>query len=321
MMQKIQLWGNFLRIWNLAILALMLVLFYQYIIVPNHLNKLYTKLLPLTGFDFALFVLSVVLVAAAGNIINDYYDFDLDSEYKPHRALPQGLISFNSAFYLHAAFALTGIGIGFYLGYGYGVSQAGYVYILATILLYLYAAYLKKIAFVGNLIVALLTTMPLLLLFLFEVKFLGTVQFEFTPRVSGVLRNAVIFYAGFAFLTNLAREIVKDIEDKAGDEQHGVKTIAVLYGENMAKVFATMVLLIMVAALSYFMKGFWDMNAMKEFFYLLALIVMPTLIAIALLFMANTEKQLALVSGLIKAIMLFGILSMVAFYYFNLPAA
>lgn len=321
MMQKIRLWASFFRVWNLAILALMLVLFYQYIIVPNHINQLYTKLLPLTNFDFALFVLSVVLVAAAGNIINDYYDFDLDSEYKPHRALPQGLVSLNTAFYLHAAFAIVGICMGFYLGYGYGVSQAGYVYILATLLLYLYAAHFKKIVFVGNLVVALLTTMPLLLLFLFELKFLGTVQFEFTPRVSGVLRNAVIFYAGFAFLTNLAREIVKDVEDKAGDEQHGVKTIAVLYSENMAKVFAAMVLLIMVAALSYFMKGFWDMNAMKEFFYLLALIVIPTLIAIALLFMANTEKQLAIVSGLIKAIMLFGILSMVAFYYFNLPAA
>lgn len=321
MLQKIRLWASFFRIWNLTILALMLLLFYHYVIVPNHLNQLYTKLLPLTNFDFALFVISIVLVAAAGNIINDYYDFDLDGEYKPHRALPQGLISLNTAFYLHAAFAISGIAIGFYLGYGYGISQAGYVYILAGLLLYLYAAYLKKIVFVGNLVVALLTTMPLLLLFLFEVKFLGTVQFEFTPRVSGVLRNAVIFYAGFAFLTNLAREIVKDIEDKSGDEQHGIKTIAVLYGENIAKVFAAMVMLIMVAALCYFMKGFWDMNAMKEFFYLLALVIMPTFVCIALLFMAKSQKQFALVSGLIKVIMLFGILSMVAFYYFNLPAA
>lgn len=321
MMQKIRLWASFFRVLNLAILALMLVLFYQYIIVPNHINQLYTKLLPLTNFDFALFVLSVVLVAAAGNIINDYYDFDLDSEYKPHRALPQGLVSLNTAFYLHAAFAIVGICMGFYLGYGYGVSQAGYVYILATLLLYLYAAYLKKIVFVGNLVVALLTTMPLLLLFLFELKFLGTVQFEFTPRVSGVLRNAVIFYAGFAFLTNLAREIVKDIEDKKGDEQHGIKTIAVQYGEMVAKLMAALVLLIMLAALCYFMKGFWDMNAMKEFFYLLALIVIPTGIVIALLFTANSEKQLALVSVLLKIIMLFGILSMVAFYYFNLPTA
>ncbi len=72
-----------IRVVNLIILALSLYLFYYFIIQVNHTNILQTHLVLFTPFDFALFVLSVVFVAAAGNIINDYCDFELDRRYKP----------------------------------------------------------------------------------------------------------------------------------------------------------------------------------------------------------------------------------------------
>ncbi|MCS6933910.1 MAG: geranylgeranylglycerol-phosphate geranylgeranyltransferase [Chitinophagales bacterium] len=317
MLKNIRLWLSLLRAVNLLFLALTLTFFYYCLIVPNHYHQLYTKLLPLTTIDFVLFVVSVMLVAAAGNIINDYYDFELDRAHKPHRALPQGLISLNTALLLHAVLAITGIGIAFYISYSYNYSPMEYVYMLAVLLLYAYASSLKKVAFAGNVLIALLTATPLWLLFLMEVKFLATIHFEFAPRILGLIRNAVIFYSGFAFLTNLARELVKDLQDEEGDKEFGINTLPVLYGTNTARWIAALILLTMLSGLGYFMKGFWDMRAMKEFFYLLTLVVVPTIGAIGLIFTAKNNAQWGIVSALLKFIMLAGIGSMPAFYYFG----
>ena len=305
------------RIANLLMIALSVSLFYYFLIVPNHEFQLGTKLLPFTTFDFVLFVFSLVLVAAAGNIINDYFDFELDKEYKPERPLPQAIFSLDTAMYMHAAFAFAGIGLGFYLGYGYNYTKVGYFYIITVLLLYVYSSYLKKMALVGNVVVAALTGFVFVLLMLFEVNFLNTIHFEFAERSVNILKQAVVFYAGFAFLTNLVREIVKDIEDREGDADYNIQTLAVLYGETFAKAIAVLVLLVMIGGLGYFMKGFWDMKAMKEFFYLLSLVVFPSLAVIVLLLLAKEKKQFALVNLLLKAIMLFGILSIPVFYYFN----
>lgn len=302
---------------NLAIIALGLCLFYFYLIVPNHTYQLGTRLLPFTTFDFVLFVLSVVSIAAAGNVINDYYDFEKDRQHKPSRVLPQGHLSLDIALYLHAALVMCGIGLGFYLGYAYNYIKIGYLYVIAALLLYLYPTYLKKIPLLGNIVVAGLSAFVFVLLMLFEINFLQTIKFDFSERILNMLHQALMFYAGFAFLTSLARELVKDIEDYEGDAAFNTTTLAVQYGVPFAKVVTTLVLLALLGALAYFMKGFWEMKVWKEFFYLLSLIVFPVIACIVLLLMAKTRQQFSLVSLLIKAIMLLGILSMPVFYHFN----
>lgn len=319
-MKTILAYFKIIRAFNLVIVALSLYLFYRFLIIPNHEFQLHTTLLPFTKTDFILFVLSVVCIAAAGNIINDYFDFELDKEYKPERPLAQGLISLNTAMYLHAVLAFAGIALGFYLGWGYNYTQIGYVYIIAALLLYVYSSYLKKMPLAGNVVVAALSTFVFVLLMMFEVNFLNTIHFDLAERVVNLLKQAVIFYGGFAFLVSLAREIVKDIEDKEGDAAFNINTLAVAYGETFAKAVSIMILLVMLSGIAYFMKGFWDMKVMKGFFYLLALIVFPTMVAIVLLLLAKERRQYALVSLLLKVIMLLGILSIPAFYYFNLSA-
>src|SRR5690606_6672677 len=169
-------------------------------------------LLPFTSLEFYLFIISVVFIAAAGNIINDYFDFEADKEFKPKRPLPQGALSLNAAMYLHIFFALTGITLGYYLGWAVGHTGIGHIYIVCALLLYLYSSFLKKIAFVGNILIASLTGFLFMLLLLFEVNFLRIISFDGTPYAFAILKWQVLFYGGFAFLANLAREIVKTIE-------------------------------------------------------------------------------------------------------------
>ena len=321
-MNSITSFLKLIRAVNLFIIALSVSLFYYLIIVPAHKFKLFTTLVPFTDFEFVLFVLSVVFIAAAGNIINDYLDFDLDKEFKPERPLPQGAFSLDTAMYLHAAFVLAGIALGFYLGYKANNYKIGYIYIICALMLYVYSAYLKKMPLAGNILVSALTGFVFVLLMLFEVNFLNTIYFEGSRYVLDMLLWQVKFYGGFAFFMNLSREIVKDIEDREGDAQHSVNTLAVQFGEPVAKIAVAIVLVLLLADLTFFMSGFITAGAVKEFIYLTTVVAIPVLVSIVLLFMAKERKQYSRISLLLKIIMLLGILSIPAFYLFNLqPAA
>ena len=316
-MKKVVAFFKLIRVSNLAVIALSLSFFYYLILVPAHKFKLFSTLLPFIHVDFVLFVLSVVFIAAAGNILNDYYDFAHDKEFKPDRPLAQGIFSLDAAMYIHAAFAFAGIGIGFYLGYQAGNFKVGYIYVICTLLLYIYSAYLKKIPLAGNLVVSALTGFVFVLLMLFEVTFLNTISFEGANYVLDMLLWQMKFYGGFAFLTTLAREIVKDIEDVEGDEQHGINTLPVQFGIAAAKIIVSVVLVALLAGMGFFMRGFLEANAIKEFSYLIIVVALPVVAVIIMLFMAKEQKQYARISILLKVIMLLGILSIPAFYFFN----
>jgi len=318
-MKSCLLFFRLIRALNLAVIALGLSLFYYLILVPAHKNKLFTTLLPLSDLEFVLFLIAVVCIAAAGNIINDYFDFELDKAYKPERALPQGLLSLDAAMYLHAALAFLGIGLGFYLGYRVSNSSLGYYFIIATLLLYVYSAYLKRVPLVGNLLIALLSGFVFVLLLLFEANFLRIISFDAGQYVLDMLLWQVKFYGGFAVMITLAREIVKDIEDREGDAVYKINTLAVQYGEGEAKTLAGVVMLLTLSGLLFFMHGLWNAGAMREFYYLLGLVVIPLLLATGLLFTATTSAHYHRISTLLKIVMLTGILSMAAFYWFNLP--
>lgn len=310
-----------IRIGNLAIMALALSLFYYIILVPAHHNKLFTSLLPFTTLEFVLFVLSVMLVAAAGNIINDYFDFELDKEFKPERPLASGKISLDAAMYLHAALAFAGIGLGFYLGWKANNYKIGYLYVVSALLLYLYSAYLKKIPLAGNLVVSALTGFVFVLLLVFEAAFLNTIHFEGGNFVMQLLLWQVAFYGGFAVLTNLVRELVKDLEDVEGDASYNVSTLPVEYGITVAKVITGVAMAGVIGLIGYFQWLFFQGHAIKEIAYLAATVQLPMLVAMWLLIGAEDSKQFARISTLIKVVMLLGILSMPVFYLFNRMAA
>lgn len=321
-MQILNAFFRLIRIGNLLIIALSLTFFYYLILVPVHHNKLQTGLLPFVTSEFVMFVLSVVFVAAAGNIINDYFDFELDKEYKPTRPLPQGIISLDNALYLHAILAFAGIGLGFYLGWKNSNIKIGYLYIICVLLLYVYSSTLKKIPLAGNFVVSALTAFIFVLLLLFEANFLNTISFETGPYVLDLLLWQVKFYGGFAFITNFAREVVKDMEDVEGDAAYNINTIAVQYGISFAKAIAGFTLIVLLIALGWVIKGFYEAHAIREASYLVIAVGLPTLLAIGLIIRARQQTDYAKIGLVLKIIMLLGILSIPVFYFINLqPAA
>lgn len=167
---------------------------------------------------------------------------------------------------------------------------------------------------VGNVIVAFLTALVVLLVALYE-------RHLFHP--GNVAENAaaytifilVFFYFLFAFLISLVRELVKDMEDVEGDERYGCKTLPVVLGVQRTKWIVYSICFLIIGFLIYIQSRQAAGGDFISVLNLFTMLELPLGIAMYLLYKADSQKHFAMVSSVIKLVMLLGILTMVYFYY------
>lgn len=173
--------------------------------------------------DFILLAVSTMLIAGAGNAINDYFDLRADRVNKPEKMVIGRTMKKRSAILIHWTLNLISVLISVYLSYKYQTWFYIFIHFFSTTLLWVYSVHLKKITFWSNVSIALLVSLiPLVALYF--LKHSGQYEFHF-----------IYWFVGFAFLTNLNRELVKDIQDMAGDELIFVKSIPLVFGIPVAK--------------------------------------------------------------------------------------
>jgi 4-hydroxybenzoate polyprenyltransferase len=238
--------------------------------------------------DKTLFLisLSTVLIAAAGYVINDYFDVKIDLINKPERVIIGRYLKRRVAMTTHQVFNVLGCIIGLWVS-----KWVFLVSVSSVTLLWLYASYFKKRPFIGNLIVSLLTALSLVILGVYY------------PQN----RTLVGLYALFAFGITLIREIIKDIEDVRGDASHGCRTLPIVWGIYRTK--WVIYLLVALFIPSLFLAAHWLQNQQLAwmFFALLGLIGW----LVYRLVYADTKKEFGALSNLCKIIMLIGMISMV----------
>jgi 4-hydroxybenzoate polyprenyltransferase len=168
--------------------------------------------------DTGLLLLSVatVVIGAAGYIINDYYDIKIDTINKPDKVVIGKTLKRRTAMLLHTVFNIIGIAIGLYLGWWV---LAGCV--VASVWLWFYSNQLKRLPFVGNVSVALLTVMAV----------------EGVNAYYGEQNMLIHTFAIFAFFISVIREIIKDMEDLRGDMHFNCKTLPIVWGIRKSKSF------------------------------------------------------------------------------------
>ena len=169
--------------------------------------------------------LAVFLVTAGGNVINDYFDVDIDRINKPHRALPRGLITRSHALLYSIILLCLGIAASLLIN---PICFA--IAALNSILLLVYSWRLKRSALVGNLLVGYLTGS----VFLFG----GAVVFAF-------FIPSVLFASAVFAITS--REIIKDVEDLRGDQRAGASTLPIRYGIPLSLSAAALSMLAAIA--------------------------------------------------------------------------
>ncbi|NHJ03018.1 MAG: hypothetical protein EAX86_12855 [Candidatus Heimdallarchaeota archaeon] len=171
--------------------------------------------------------LTTSLLAMGGYTINDVYDIEIDKINTPHRPLPAGMLSLKEARTFAIILFVIGTSITLFIP---NIPIPSFLLaIFGGLLLYFYAALFKRTGFLGNVVVAILVAIPFL--------FGGILTQSF---------ETFLFPASFAFLINLGREIIKDIEDVRGDELKDVKSLALLYGIKPARNIGFVVLFSMI---------------------------------------------------------------------------
>ena len=171
-----------------------------------------------------LAALSAALINGAGNAFNDLMDIDIDRINRPLRPLPAGHLSPNAARIQSLLLALAGGALAFWLSPWHGLIALAVVALLAV-----YTISLKNSLLWGNVLVAVV----------------GAMAFPYGALASGDIGRSWI-PALFAFLFHLGREIVKDIEDVAGDQIRGEHTLPLCWGRTQAAVLAAIVYLALV---------------------------------------------------------------------------
>ena len=223
------------------------------------------------------------LTAAAGNVINDIWDYKADMVNKPGRPLPSGIITKKTGLNLYFSLVLVSVVISEMLGW----IILGII-ILTHLLLLIYSTRLKKIPLLGNIVVSFLTAF----VFIYGGLIAGNLNASFVPAV-------------FAFLINFSREGIKTIEDIPGDRTAGITTFPQLYGINFSRKFASaFLILLLLFTFVPFLKGYYGI----EYFIIIMAVVNPLLVYVIKSLLEVSETiNLNKLSFILKLNMVFGL--------------
>lgn len=240
----------------------------------------------LQDYRFYLLMMATLLVTAAGYMINDYYDVKIDYINRPNTVVVGKGIKRRVILVLHSLFNFIAVGLGWTVA-----PRIAAVIFFAGVLLWWYCNRLKRKPFIGNIAVAFLTGLSIYLVAYYYQK---NELFVFT-------------YALFAFFLNLIRELLKDLEDRHGDQLHGSKTLPIVLGFRKTKQVIYSIAITFVGAI---LTVTIQLNNQLLYYYFGALGVVFCWF-IWLIYRADRKEQFSQLSAFTKAIMLIGTLSMV----------
>jgi 4-hydroxybenzoate polyprenyltransferase len=316
-MKLMQAFFRLIRWPNLVFIVLTQCLFRTCILATSVPHFYTSDLLVADTLNFICLVLASVCIAAAGYIINDYFDLNIDRVNKPKRNVIDRTIKRRWAIVWHLVLSGMGILLSLYIGWRTRSVILPVGNVSAVFLLWVYSTTFKRKVLSGNIIIAVLTAWVVLVLCAddwYRIP-LGWAAPIATP-IGKIIRLA-FFYGGFAFIISLVREVVKDIEDMEGDARYGCRTMPIAWGIPVSKVFTAVWIVVLIVILCivqfYSLQFGWWISAL----YGLMSIILPLGWILFRLYHAQQPADYHRLSTAIKGVMLTGILSMVFFLFYH----
>lgn len=266
--------------------------------------------------SFSLLAFSTVLIAAAGNIINDYFDVRADRVNKPNRLIIGVFVKRRVAIVSHWGFNFIAFSIAIYLSWTLNTFWYLFIHLLTINILWFYSMYLKRTFLTGNIAIAALTGMvPILVGFYYHQALeMGAnlapqlTQFPFFGYSGESFILWMVFgMATFAFILNLAREIVKDMEDVEGDKFLHAKSLPIVLGYTKTKWIVSFVLSAAICCSILLWITFDEVETISMLPIILSAVLV--LVCFVLLSKAQDKRDYRLVNHLIKCAMVSGLLS------------
>ncbi|MAZ27308.1 MAG: prenyltransferase [Cytophagaceae bacterium] len=256
-------------------------------------------------FQFTILVTASVLIAAAGYIINDINDVEIDRINRPKRLYITRYFSEKKALNLYMILNIVGVALGFLLCNMINKPGFALLFVLISALLYTYASFVKKIIVVGHILISILVASSIGVVMVFDIAPMYAYHHMVLATPLSVLRD----YALFAFLLNFLREIVKSIEDIEGDKNGGVMSLPIIMGRKRASRLASILALAYIAILIGYIYIFLYANLFCVIYLLLA-ICFPLLFFSVKSWSASSKHEFSRLSTIIKVVMLAGVLSL-----------
>ena len=307
-------------------LNLLIILVTMYIFKLGLIN-LFIQNPALNNFNYFLFVSATILITAAGYIINDIYDVKTDSVNDKKLIIGKN-ISKKSALNWYYILNLLSIIIIVYVSYFIGKITLALIFILTIIMLWFYSKSLKSTFLLGNLLVSGIIALSITNIYFFDIL----PVYNLNPS-SEIILKIIIVFSLFAFITNLKREIIKDVLDINGDRSIDANTLPIKLGVKSTKkiiIFLNTVLILIISFWQYFQysvnKTFFDLSSFGEdinqiviwgtdsfsIFYVFSIQIL-LFIFLFLCLSANIKKDYIKLSQIAKIIMMIGILAIPIF--------
>lgn len=280
----------------------------------------------MSNLYFGLLVLSSVLIAAGGYVINDYFDLKSDRVNRPgSNAVGKG-VSRRMAMFLHIIFNSIGFLIGLFLAWKSGVWRLIGIQVFTIAALWLYSSYLKKKPGYGDLVIAFLSALTPISVYLYEYYFgfnalakelnemLDPEILPATARLS-LVPKVILAWGLLALISNFIRQCFKDLESMEGDTLVGRRTLPLVWGVNNTRYLGLFLSIAMfsIIALSQYVMNSWELK--YSLWYATIFVQLPLVASIIVAIRARNKKQYAILTRLTYFIMITGVLAMAVLYF------
>lgn len=273
----------------------------------------------LDAVHFLMLSLSTVCIAAAGYIINDYFDVKIDVINRPQKVIIDKVISRRAAILWHSLFNVIGFLLAFYLAWRLGNYKVVIIQLVCTVLLWFYSTTFKRQFVTGNVVVALLTGLTVMILAVFEPALYPHINFRYFLTEQGRLLvnpfGVIAVYTYFAFMLTWMREVVKDMEDFKGDAEEGCVTMPIKIGLQQSSrfviFFCVLAIIPLIMAAAKLFSGSWSILGG----YIFAVLIVPLAAWMWYLPRKATAVHYGKASRWLKFIMLGGILSLLIYFW------
>ena len=323
---------------NLLIMALTMALI-RYGLVGGHLERGLQQLISESGGTltraelelspgfgpqlpvhlFVLLVLSVVLIGAAGNIINDYFDVRIDRINRPATVIVGRTVKRRVAMAAHLVLSGAGLLCGAIVVWRTGQWPLLIIPAFTIGALWTYSTAFKRQLIIGNGTVAALTALVPLTAGLYEIPAL---QRGFAAHSIVILPDGtrfgmetdftelwwwVLCFAAFAFLSSLVRELQKDMADVKGDSAHGCRTVPIVWGMRWAKALVLVYIAALILGLLALHMLVPALRGNLAYWYIQLGIIAPLLLSAGFTYNAMQREEHVRAGALLKAAMVMGV--------------
>ncbi len=293
---------------NLLIVAVSQIILIYFVIHP-FLEKYQVEPILNTGIA-ALFIICTVLISAAGYVINDILDYNADQINKLDKVFLGQTLNRKHAVLFYALILILGFLSAIIIAFKIQRLDLLWIYPMANILLFLYSYIFKNLVLIGNIIVALFTAgVCYILLFAEQDSILNLSQIN--KEKSEYLEYLILSFCGFSFLANLAREIIKDIEDLEGDKLVHSKTLPIVFGVTAGKYITVLISILLILGYIFFIVYHpFQLSMINN--VVISLITIFTCYLIYQVYRSNEKVHFSRVSILYKILMLSGLILLIS---------